>query len=153
MGEKGRAAYSWKQRHGPCSVYHSLRGVRETLAQPETHVKIAQSPSCSLEADWDNNVRLIQTVLFWKRTGEKVGQGFSKLPQCPKGNWQIAPPPPQLLISRVPQVQLGQELVWGPPVTFSPDCLESLTPETYASKGSLSSSVVPCRPDMEPGEA
>ena len=23
--------------------------------------------------------------------------------------------------------------MWGPPGTFSPDCLESLTPETYAS--------------------
>lgn len=32
--------------------------------------------------------------------------------------------------------------------TFSPDCLENL-----ASEGSLSSSVVPCRPDMEPGVA
>ena len=41
--------------------------------------------------------------------------------------------------------------MWGPPGTFSPDCLESLTPETYASGGSLSSNVVPCRPDVEPG--
>ena len=32
--------------------------------------------------------------------------------------------------------------MWEPPGTFSPDCLESLTPETYASGGSLSSSVV-----------
>ena len=38
----------------------------------------------------------------------------------------------------------------GPPGTFSPDCLESPTLETYASGGSLSSSVVLCRPDMEP---
>ena len=28
--------------------------------------------------------------------------------------------------------------MWGPPGTFSPDCLESPTPETYASGGSLS---------------
>ena len=41
--------------------------------------------------------------------------------------------------------------MWGPPDTFSPDCLESPTLETYASGGSLSSSVVLCRPDMEPG--
>ena len=41
--------------------------------------------------------------------------------------------------------------MWGPPGTFSPDCLESLTPETYASEGSLSSSVVLCRLDMEWG--
>ena len=40
--------------------------------------------------------------------------------------------------------------MWGPPGTFSPDCLESPTLETYASGGSLSSSVVLCRPDMEP---
>ena len=45
------------------------------------------------------------------------------------------------------------QLVWGPPGTFSPDCLESLTPETYASGESLSSSVVLYRPDMEPGAA
>ena len=41
--------------------------------------------------------------------------------------------------------------MWGPPGTFSPDCLESPTLETYASGGSLSSSVVFCRPDMELG--
>ena len=41
--------------------------------------------------------------------------------------------------------------MWGPLGTFSPDCLESLTPETYASEGSLSSRVVLCRPDIEPG--
>ena len=41
--------------------------------------------------------------------------------------------------------------MWGPPDTFSPDCLESPTLETYASGGSLSSSVVLCRPDMELG--
>ena len=39
--------------------------------------------------------------------------------------------------------------MWGPPGSFSPDCLESLTLETYASRGSLSSSMVLCRPDME----
>ena len=39
--------------------------------------------------------------------------------------------------------------MWGPPGTFSPDCLGSPTPETYASEGSLSSSVVLCRLDME----
>ena len=42
--------------------------------------------------------------------------------------------------------------MWGPPGTFSPDCHESPTPETYASRGSLSSSVVLCRLDMEPGQ-
>ena len=41
--------------------------------------------------------------------------------------------------------------MWGPPGSFSPDCLESPTPENYTSGGSLSSSVVLCRPDMEPG--
>ena len=41
--------------------------------------------------------------------------------------------------------------MWGPPGTFSLDCLESPTLETYASGGSLSSSVVLCRPDMELG--
>ena len=41
--------------------------------------------------------------------------------------------------------------VGTPPGTFSPDCLESLTPETYTSGGSLSSSVALCRQDMEPG--
>ena len=37
--------------------------------------------------------------------------------------------------------------------SFSPDCPESLTPGAYASEGSFSSSVVLCRPDMEPGAA
>ena len=67
-----------------------------------------------------------------------------------KGNQPIGPP--QLLIPGVPQVKLGQVLVWGSPGIFSPDCLESPTPETYASGESLSSSVVLCRPDMELGE-
>ena len=43
--------------------------------------------------------------------------------------------------------------MWGPPGTFSPDCLESPTPEAYIFKGSLSSSAVPWRLDMEPGAA
>ena len=64
-----------------------------------------------------------------------------------------SPRPSQLIIPGVPQEQLGREFVWGPPGTFSPDCLESLTPETYACGGSLSSSVLPCRLDMEPGAA
>ena len=38
--------------------------------------------------------------------------------------------------------------MWGPQGTFSLDCLESPTPKTYSSGGSLSSSVVLCRPDM-----
>ena len=41
-----------------------------------------------------------------------------------------------------PQVYVGWELVWGPPDTFSPDCLESPTPGAYTSEGSLSSGVV-----------
>ena len=43
--------------------------------------------------------------------------------------------------------------MWGPTGTFIPDGLESPTPETYASGGSLSSRVVLCRPDKEPGAA
>ena len=39
----------------------------------------------------------------------------------------------------------------GAPRHLNPDCLESPTPETYTSGGSLSSSVVLCRPDLEPG--
>ena len=39
--------------------------------------------------------------------------------------------------------------MWGPPGTFSPDCPESPSPEAYASRGSLSSSVVLSRPDRE----
>ena len=41
--------------------------------------------------------------------------------------------------------------MWGPLGIFIPDCLESPTPETYASEGSLSSSVVLCRLNMDPG--
>ena len=89
-------------------------------------------------------------VVDWEesRPGALVSR---ELPQCPKENQLIGPP--QLLIPRVPQVLLGWELVCGPPGTFSPDCLESLTPETDPSGGSLSSSVVLCRPDVEPGAA
>ena len=43
--------------------------------------------------------------------------------------------------------------MWGPLGTFSPDCLESPAPETYAFGDSLSSSVVLCRLDMELGAA
>ena len=43
--------------------------------------------------------------------------------------------------------------MWGALDTFSPDCPESLAPGAYTSEDSLSSSVVPCRPDMEPGVA
>ena len=32
--------------------------------------------------------------------------------------------------------------MWGPLDTFSPNCLESLTPGAYASEGSLFSSMV-----------
>ena len=42
--------------------------------------------------------------------------------------------------------------MWGPLGTFSPDCLESPNPETYASGGSFSSSVGLCRPDIEKGQ-
>ena len=45
--------------------------------------------------------------------------------------------PPQLLIPRVPPVLLRQGLVWGPPGTFSPDCLESPTPGACASGASV----------------
>ena len=49
--------------------------------------------------------------------------------------------PPQLFIPWVPGVLLGQELVWGPLGTFSPDCPESLTPGAYNSGASLYFSV------------
>ena len=42
--------------------------------------------------------------------------------------------------------------MWGPPGTFGPDCLESLTPGAYTSEGSLFSSMAVCRPDMELGQ-
>ena len=61
--------------------------------------------------------------------------------------------PPTIINTRGSLGVLGWELVWGPPGTFSPDCLESPTPETYASGGSLSFSVILCRPDMELGAA
>ena len=81
-----------------------------------------------------------------------MGQGLQgaqgKLPQCPEENQLIGPP--QLLTPRAPQVLLGQGLVWGPLGTFSLDCPESLTPGAYASKDSLSSSVILFRPDGEP---
>ena len=98
--------YSWKQRHGLCSVYPSPKGMRETLARSGTHVKIAQSPSYNLKNNWSNTFWLVQTVPLWKRIGKKEGQGLqlaqSKLPQYLKGNQRIGPP--QLLIPRVPQV-------------------------------------------------
>ena len=61
--------------------------------------------------------------------------------------------PPQLFIPWVPGVLLGQELVWGPLGTFSPDCPETPTPGAYTSEGSLSSSVVLYRLDREQGAA
>ena len=72
-----------------------------------------------------------------------------KWPQCPKEktDW-----PSTAINTGVPQVQLGWELVWGPWDIFSPDYLESLTPGSYTSGGSLCSSMVP-RPDLELGAA
>ena len=59
--------------------------------------------------------------------------------------------PTQLLLPRVPQVLLGLKLVWGPLGTFSPNCLESLTPGACTLEGSLFASMVLCRPDIEVG--
>ena len=71
-GEKGKTPYSWKERHVTCSVYLSPKGVRETLAWSETHVKIAQSPSHNLQKNWSNIFCLIQTVPLQKWMGKKV---------------------------------------------------------------------------------
>ena len=60
------------------------------------------------------------------------------------------PPPPGINTWGSSGV-IGRELVWGSPGTFSPDGLESLTRETYASGGSLSSRVVLCRWTWIPG--
>ena len=86
---------------------------------------------------------------------EERGQGASVSTEtvAPVSKRKSTDWPPQLLISRVPQVLLGWELVWGPPGTFSPDCPESLTPGAYTSGDSLSSSVILFRPDGEPGMA
>ena len=60
---------------------------------------------------------------------------------------------PIVIDTRGSSDEIRTELVWGFPATFSPDYLESPTPEIYASGGSLSSSVVLCRPDMKLGVA
>ena len=78
----------------------------------------------------------------------KRARGFTEHKVTPEENQLIGRP--QLLILRVPQVLPGWELVWAPPGTFSPNCLESLTPGTYTSEGSLFSSMVLCRQDMQP---
>ena len=72
---------------------------------------------------------------------------------APASNRKSTDWPPQLLIPWAPGVLLGQELVWGPPGTFSPDCPETPTPGASTSEGSLSSSVVLYRPDREQGAA
>ena len=61
--------------------------------------------------------------------------------------------PPTVINTRGSSGAIWKGLVWGSPGSFSPDCLGSPTPETYASGGRLSSSVILCRPDMEPGVA
>ena len=61
--------------------------------------------------------------------------GREKFAPVSKRNRLIGPP--QLLIPRVCQVQLRQELVWGPLGTFSPDCLQSLIPGAYTTEDSL----------------
>ena len=48
-----------------------------------------------------------------------------------------------------PLVLLGWKFVWGPPGTFGPDCLESLTPGAYTSEDSLFSSKILCRLALE----
>ena len=57
-------------------VYSSPKGVRETLAQSETHVKIAPNPSHNWQKHWTNTFWLFQTVRIWKWIGKKVGQGL-----------------------------------------------------------------------------
>ena len=43
--------------------------------------------------------------------------------------------------------------MWGPTDSFSSDCPENPTSGAYASEGSLSSSVVLYRPDVDLGAA
>ena len=157
MGEKGRVPYSCVQRPRYCSVYPSPGGVGETLTQSEIHMKVAQSPSCSLKDDWSNSIWFVQSH-YGNGLGGKWTRGFTEHREiCPNFQKEINsfpppyPPPPHtpLLIPRFPQVLLGRELVWGPQRIFSPDCLESLTPGTYISADRLLSSVVLCRLDME----
>ena len=79
MGEKEQAPYLWKQRAAPCSVYPSPEGVRETLAQSETHEKTAQSPNWSLKDDWNNGIWLIHTAPLWGcGSGGKQTRGSSE---------------------------------------------------------------------------
>ena len=61
--------------------------------------------------------------------------------------------PPTIINTRGSSGIIRMGACVGTPGTFSPDGLESPTPETYASGGSLSSIEVLCRPDMEPGAA
>ena len=145
MREKEQAPYSWKQRPGPCSVYPSPEGMRETLAWIKIREKIAQSPRCS------PSKRMAETIVYvlsWQphyssgdpeesRSGVLVSR---KLPQCPKENQLIGPP--QLLIPRVPQMFLGSGLVWGSLGTFSPICFQNPTPGAYALESCLFSTVV-----------
>ena len=83
----------------------------------------------------------------------KQARGYSEHREsCPSDQNQLIGPP-QLLIPGLPQLSLGWELVWGPPGTYSPDCLESPTPGAYTSEGSPFSSLVLCRQGPEPEAA
>ena len=77
------------------------------------------------------------------RSGGKRTRGFSEHREsCPSVQKKIDWLPPQLSIPGVPQVLLGWGLWSEPPDTFSPDCLESLTPGIYCLRGQ---SLLRCR--------
>ena len=76
-GRERKGSTFMKQRHGPCSVYPSPKGVMEIPARSETRVKTAQNPSCKIKNNWNNTFWLVQTVPLRKRIG-KWARGFSK---------------------------------------------------------------------------
>ena len=87
----------------------------------------------------------------WEESGPGASASMGKVAPVPKR--KLMDWPPTVINTRCSSGVIRMGACVGTPGTFSPDCLESQTPETYASGGSLSSSVVPCRLDMEPRAA
>ena len=114
-------------------------------------MKIAQNPSCTIE----NNHLACPESPITEADREESGPGASVSTEYVAlvSKRKLTDWPLTIINTRGSSGVIRRELVWGPLGTFSPDCLESQTPETYNTGGSLSFSVVPCRPDMELGAA
>ena len=91
-------------------------------------------------------------VVDWEESGPGASVSTEKVAPVSKRKSSDWPPTVINTQGSSGVIRMGT-CVGTPQGTISPNCLESLTPGTYMLEGSLFSSVVLCRLDMEPGLA